>query len=130
MSRAYTILVVDDERAVRRALHRWLSRAGHRVVEAATGEEALDVLSGVEADVVFLDLRLPGMSGRTVYHALAAQWPVLARRVVVMSGDLEDAGDREWLELHRLPTLSKPFELSHVDVALHALVADERRRLG
>jgi len=130
VNRTYTILIVDDERAVRRALQRWLARAGHRVFEAATGEEALDLLAGIEAEAVFLDLRLPGMSGRTVYHAIAAQWPALGRRVVIMSGDLEDPGDKEWLELHRLPTLPKPFELAQVDRALAALVADERRRLG
>ena len=63
-------------------------------------------------------------------YGTAAQWPALGRRVVIMSGDLEDPGDKEWLELHRLPTLPKPFELAQVDRALAALVADERRRLG
>ena len=130
MNQTFTILVVDDERAVRRALQRWLARAGHRVFEAGTGEEALDLLAGIDADVVFLDLRLPAMSGRTVYHAIAAQWPALARRVVIMSGDLEDVDDREWLELHQLPTLPKPFELAQVDRVLDALASGERRRLG
>ena len=98
--------------------------------EAATGEEAIDVLTAIEIDVVFLDLRLPTMSGRTTYHSIAARWPNLAKRVVIMSGDLDEEADREWLELHRLPTLPKPFELAQVDRILLTLVSDERRRLG
>ena len=130
MTNPLTILIVDDERPVWRALLRWLGRSGHRVFEAASGEEALEVAAAIELDAVFLDLRLPTMSGRTTYHAIAARWPNLARRVVIMSGDLEEEADREWLELHQLPTLPKPFELAHVDRILATLTPDERRRLG
>jgi CheY-like chemotaxis protein len=130
VTRALTVLIVDDEAAVRRALQRWLARAGHRVLEAGSGEEALEVLAGQDVDVVLLDLRLPTMSGRTLYHSIAARRPDLAARVVIMSGDVGDPADKEWLELHHLTVLAKPFELSQVDGILQALVVDERRRLG
>ncbi|MBI3982442.1 MAG: response regulator [Gemmatimonadetes bacterium] len=131
MTKPLTILIVDDEAAVRRALQRWLVRGGHKVLEAGSGEEALDVLAGAGGlDAVFLDLRLPTMSGRTLYHSIVARRPDLAARVVIMSGDVSEPADREWLELHHLPALAKPFELAQVDGVLKSLLADEQRRLG
>ncbi|HWP37985.1 MAG TPA: response regulator [Gemmatimonadales bacterium] len=131
MTKSLTILIVDDETAVRRALQRWLSRTGNVVLEAGSGEEALDVLDGAKnVDAVFLDLRLPTMSGRTLYHSIAARRPELATRTIIMSGDVDEPADREWLELHRLPVLPKPFELAAVDAMLRTLPSDAQRRLG
>jgi hypothetical protein len=47
-----------------------------------------------------------------------------------MSGDVDQPEDREWLELHRLPVLAKPFELASVDAILRTLLSGEQRRLG
>lgn len=56
-------LVVDDMLETRRLIRRVLERDRVRVVEAATGEEALRMIVANRPDVVVLDLRLPGMSG-------------------------------------------------------------------
>ena len=55
------LLLVDDDEAKRYLLGAWLRRAGHRVVEAATGREALELVAG--AELVVLDVNLPDMSG-------------------------------------------------------------------
>lgn len=58
------ILLVDDDPLVRRALHTTLTSAGYVVVEATTGEKALEKLQAEGAvDMVLLDLRLPGIGG-------------------------------------------------------------------
>ncbi len=55
------LLLVDDDEAKRYVIATWLRRAGHTVVEAATGREALDKVDG--AELVLLDVNLPDMTG-------------------------------------------------------------------
>jgi two-component system, LytTR family, response regulator len=66
------VLVVDDERPARRKLVRFLSRAPGigKVFEAPSGRLALDVLEEFEPDLVFLDIRMPGMDGFQVLEAM------------------------------------------------------------
>ncbi|NDJ85784.1 MAG: response regulator transcription factor [Chloroflexi bacterium] len=58
-----TILVVDDEGAIRYSVTKTLERVGYHVVTASSGEEALDVMANQEFDVVLTDIRMPGISG-------------------------------------------------------------------
>lgn len=57
------ILVVDDEGAIRYSVSKTLQRVGYEVDEAATGEEALDMMTKREYDVVLTDIRMPGLTG-------------------------------------------------------------------
>lgn len=57
------ILVVDDSRAQRRLLTRTLERWGYQTVEAASGQDALDLCEGANFDIVISDWMMPGMSG-------------------------------------------------------------------
>jgi two-component system alkaline phosphatase synthesis response regulator PhoP len=58
-----TILVVDDEGAIRYSVTKTLERVGYHVVTASSGEEALEILTGQNFDVVLTDIRMPGISG-------------------------------------------------------------------
>lgn len=58
-----SILVVDDEPQIRRVLRSTLTFRGYELVEAASGEEALEVARRVKPDLILLDVNLPGMSG-------------------------------------------------------------------
>lgn len=125
------ILVVDDESAVRRVVARLLATAGYDVVEAATGEEAMTVLESEPADAVLLDLRMPGMSGQTLFHAIRSQWPTLAAVVIVMSGDPEAPEHDAWLSLHGVRVLAKPFDRATLLRTIDDLwVPDQRRAHG
>jgi len=57
------ILVVDDEPQIRRVLRTTLTFRGYELVEASTGEEALELARKVKPDLILLDVNLPGMSG-------------------------------------------------------------------
>ncbi|NWG18574.1 MAG: response regulator transcription factor [Chloroflexi bacterium] len=57
------ILVVDDEGAIRYSVSKTLQRVGYEVDEAATGEEALEMMAKREYDVVLTDIRMPGLTG-------------------------------------------------------------------
>lgn len=124
---SYTILLVDDEPGIRHALSRALMRSGYAVLPAATGEEACELLAAHDVDLILLDLRMPGMSGQTLFHIVASRWPHLVPRIVIMSGDpaAEEHGD--WLSIHSLPVLSKPFELSSLLDLVQRLTAHKRR---
>jgi len=58
-----TILIVDDEPQIRRVMRTTLSSHGYAVVEAASGEEALEKLRAVRPDLIVLDVNMPGISG-------------------------------------------------------------------
>jgi DNA-binding NtrC family response regulator len=64
------ILIVDDEKNIRRTVRLVLEGEGYTVEEASSGEEALARLPDVDADIVLLDVQLPGMSGHEVLEAL------------------------------------------------------------
>jgi two-component system KDP operon response regulator KdpE len=66
----YTILVVDDEPQLRRAMKATLADLGYQVVEAKTGEEALNLLRRETIDLVLLDLNMPGIGGLETCRAI------------------------------------------------------------
>ena len=66
------VLVVDDEVQMRRVLRASLTVHGYDVVEAESGEEALDRLNGEQCDLVLLDLNLPGIDGIDTCRAIRA----------------------------------------------------------
>lgn len=79
-----SILVVDDERAVRVALEVNLSKAGHIVSLADSGERALDILRTQEVDVVLTDFMMPAMTGTDLLSRIKERWPLT--QVVIMTG--------------------------------------------
>ena len=80
---AGTVLVIDDDAAVRDLLQRSLSREGFRVLPAAGGEEGLRLARAARPDAITLDVLMPGMDGWAVLAALKAD-PALADVPVVM----------------------------------------------
>ena len=90
-----TILVVDDEKNIRRTLSMVLSGEGYRVVEAATAEAGLEMLGSPEqpVELVILDLKLPGMGGIEALSTLRAEEATRDLPVIVISGHatVEDA---------------------------------------
>ncbi len=80
------VLVVDDEKIVRRALQRILERDGHRVALAECGEEALRIYAeqGREIDVVVLDVMMPDIDGREVLRRMREANPGV--RAILSSG--------------------------------------------
>jgi PAS domain S-box-containing protein len=104
------VLVVDDEAPLRRVLSAGLVRAGHRVLEAADGAEAVEVVERAAPDLVLLDLSMPGMDGVTCYGEIRRRCPGLP--VVVMSGHAPEVVADRFVGEEPPPILSKPFSLS------------------
>jgi len=85
------ILLVDDERDFVEMLSLRLIDAGHRVQPAYSGGEALDRLTEAEADVVILDIKMPGMDGIETLKAIKAKYPLVEVILLTGHGTVETA---------------------------------------
>jgi two-component system, cell cycle sensor histidine kinase and response regulator CckA len=104
-----TILVVEDEDALRAGIRRLLQAEGYHVLEAQNGATALHLLDGSAGESVALvltDLRMPVMDGRQLASALARRRPSLP--IVFMSGFTAQLMDLRLISPH-LAFLAKPF---------------------
>ncbi len=115
-----SILVVDDDAAVRRALRDVLEKAGYEVREAANGRIALEEHRRSAADVLITDIFMPEQEGVETIGAVRRSYPDL--KIVAMSG----AAGAGFLEVARLmgahATLSKPFLPSQVRETVRAVL--------
>lgn len=110
-----TVLVVDDERDMRRVLRRALEGEGHRVVEAESASAALDALqSGDAPDVVVCDVLMPGQSGIAFYGELVERMPSLKDRVIFLTGAARDRSVHDEIEALGVPLLAKLDDLQLV----------------
>ena len=100
------VLLVEDEAPLRKLLHRTLTAAGHTVIEAASGEEALVRSQDQRIDLVLSDVVMPGMSGSELVTRLSSTRPRLI--VLFMSGYDRELIDQKTLE-RTAGFLPKPF---------------------
>jgi CheY-like chemotaxis protein len=104
-----TVLVVDDQAAVRSVVREILQPTGYLVLEAGSGEEAWRISAGQEGPIHLLltDVMMPGMSGPELAWRLARRRPEM--RVLYMSGDSDDALIRCGVVKQGTAFLQKPF---------------------
>ena len=84
MNATRKVLVVDDDPAVRKSIDRVLSGSGYAVITAENGEEAMRKLNEEKYDLVYTDIRMPGMSGLEVAEQVKARRPWTP--VVIITG--------------------------------------------
>ncbi|MHC4922897.1 MAG: response regulator, partial [Planctomycetota bacterium] len=104
-----TILLVEDEEAVRDLATEALRERGYEVLPAASAEKALEVAleAGDRIDLLLSDVILPGMNGPALAERLKADWPGL--RVLFVSGYAEDTMARQGILEVGSRLVAKPF---------------------
>jgi len=118
-----TILLVEDEDAVRLFGARALKNKGYRVLEARSGEQALDVLRGEEPiDVLISDVVMPGMDGVTLARLVRIERP--AMRIILMSGYSEDVARNGIDPAEGIHFLPKPFSLKQLAGAVKKVMTE------
>lgn len=106
---AGTILVVEDEDAVRNVVKRILEKEGYFVRSAANAREALDILNANsdDIDLVITDMVMPGLSGRDLAECIVGTWP--GTRIMFMSGHIDNKDSRFIAEQLGERFIQKPF---------------------
>jgi len=104
-----TVLVVEDDDGIRAVIKRILERAGHRVLEAMNGAEALRICdaSGDSIDLVLSDIAMPEMQGPDLARRIRELHPHMA--MLLMSGYAESASQQEGFLTDGVEFLGKPF---------------------
>ena len=86
-----TLLVVDDDPAVRESLEELLRRQGYRILTAADGEEGLRLVREKRPDLIILDVALPGMDGFRVATLIKGDPAFQKIPIILYSGRLEES---------------------------------------
>jgi putative nucleotidyltransferase with HDIG domain len=114
MNHEQKILIVDDEPMIRRLLHIKLSRQGYRCEEASNAIEALDKMGSYTADLIMLDMKMPGMSGMELLTDLKVKYPDTA---VIMATAVAEANLAiQCMRLGADDYITKPFNLDEVSL--------------
>lgn len=119
-----TVLVVDDDPHMRAVLRDFLEREGHRVIEEASGEQAIDVVEAEPLDVVILDKEMPGMNGLDLVSFLRHRVPSVPIIFITAFG-----GARVAEEAQRRGAscyLEKPFRVARVLEAIEQVTGLRR----
>src|SRR6188472_2833128 len=115
-----TVLIVDDERTLARAVKAFLAEAGYEAEVADDGERALALVQTLRPDVVFTDVRLPGMSGIDLLRRIREFDPAIPVIIMTAYGTIE--GAVEAVKLGAFDYMKKPVDLEELK-----LLADRAR---
>jgi len=118
------ILVVDDEEVVRLSHIRTLASIHCNVEVVKSGTEALRVMEQRPADVVLLDLRMPGMDGMAVLKAIKQKWP--ETEVVIITGYPNIETAKEAVRLGAYDYLAKPLGPDEVINVANGAITQKR----
>jgi CheY-like chemotaxis protein len=121
----YTVLVVDDEEAVRRLASRMLTWMGHQALEARHGREALATIEEHHGPIhlVLTDIKMPGMNGRELGRQIEERWP--GKPILYMSGFASEVF-RDGLLEPGAPFLAKPFTQDDLAARVRTMLEPER----
>jgi len=113
------IMIVDDELIVREALLHWFERYGHAVDAASSGFEALEKLEKEPFDLLFVDIKMPGMDGLELLEKIKAAYPETMVVIITAYGSIESAVQamRTWA----CDYLLKPFKPDQLSLVMERI---------
>lgn len=122
------VLVVDDNRVVRKLAQKALSAKGYRISEASSMEEAFERIDVAHVDVVLTDIFMPGMGGIEGIQIIRATWPEVS--IIAMSAGLEQKVDHRqalWAAGHSGADaqLPKPFTASDLTYLVEVMMSEK-----
>jgi two-component system phosphate regulon sensor histidine kinase PhoR len=112
MTEQYTVLVVDDEQVLRDGIARVLKPEGYRVITAANGKEALEVLAAEAINLVLCDLKMPVMGALGVLEEAGVKYPDIPVIIITGLGTVDDAV--ECMKKGAYDFVTKPFGIDHL----------------
>jgi putative two-component system response regulator len=125
MDKEEKILIVDDEEGIRRLLHHKLAKVGYTCEEAENAQRALGKMENNPAELVILDIKMPGKSGIELLPEMKAKYPETA--VIMATAVTEAANAINCMKVGADDYICKPFNLEEVVVSVDKTL--EKRRL-
>ncbi|MBI4773400.1 MAG: sigma-54-dependent Fis family transcriptional regulator [Deltaproteobacteria bacterium] len=124
MNEKMSIMIVDDEMIVRESFLHWFKRGGHRVDAAASGMEALKKLEESAFDLMFVDIKMPGMSGIELLEKVKAEYPETIVVIITAYGSIESAVQA--MKIGAADYLLKPFKPDQLSLVMEK-IAQQRK---
>src|SRR6058998_1877783 len=112
---ALSVLLIDDEEGLRRAVVSFLKRRGMHVIAVEDRGDALRVLRRERFDVIVSDVRMPGMSGGEFLEGLRREHPTMVNRLIFTTGDTFASDTSSLLKDAGVPSLVKPYDFAKLE---------------
>jgi len=119
----YSILIVDDQKGVRRLLEEVFKKDGWVVSTAVDGSAAVDMALQLEPDIILMDMKMPNMNGLEAAQSIINQNPALSIIMMTAYGEMEvvqaalDSGVKK--------CITKPFDIIHLRDMVNSLVREK-----
>ena len=117
------VLVVDDRTADRDILSEIFTDKGYRVATAADGKESISMAGDSHYDIIFMDIKMPGIDGFATFEAIKDMNP--EARVIFMTGFVVDDSLREALDAGAYPKAYKPLDIENLCGLLPQISAEK-----
>ncbi|MBI9086267.1 MAG: sigma-54-dependent Fis family transcriptional regulator [Desulfobacterales bacterium] len=124
MDEKMRIMIVDDEEIVRESLFHWFEKAGHAADRASSGLEALEKQETSPVDLMFVDIKMPGMDGIELLEKVKAEYPDTVVIIITAYGSIDSA-------IHAMKKgaadyLLKPFKPEQLSLVMEKITQQRR----
>ena len=124
MDNKMSIMVVDDEAIVRESLFHWFKKYGHVVETASSGFEALDKLEKYPFQLLFVDIKMPGMNGIELLEKVKTEYPDTIVVIITAYGSIESAVKA--MRIGAIDYLLKPFKPDQLSLVMERISNQKR----
>jgi DNA-binding NtrC family response regulator len=124
MDNKIRIMIVDDEMIVRQSLLTWFKKYGHEVDTAASGMEALEKLEQKPFQVMFVDIKMPGMDGLELLEKVKQEYPDILVVIITAYGSIESAVRA--MRTGAADYLLKPFKPDQLSLVMERILSQQK----
>jgi len=124
MNEQMSIMIVDDEMVVRKSLLHWFKKMGQHVETASSGTEALQKLYHTPVDLMFVDIKMPGMDGIELLQRVKEDYPDISVIIITAYGSIESAVNA--MKMGADDYLLKPFNPNQLSLLLEKVLHQKR----
>jgi DNA-binding NtrC family response regulator len=124
MDRKMSVMIVDDEAIVRESLFHWFKKYGHLVETASSGFEALEKLETYPFQLLFVDIKMPGMDGIELLEKIKSEYPDTLVVIITAYGSIESAVKA--MRIGAADYLLKPFKPDQLSLVMERISVQEK----
>jgi DNA-binding NtrC family response regulator len=124
MDKKMSIMVVDDEAIVRESLFHWFKKYGHVVETASSGFEALEKLETYPFQLLFVDIKMPGMNGIELLEKVKEEYPDTLVIIITAYGSIESAVKA--MRIGATDYLLKPFKPDQISLVMERISVQKK----